>query len=131
MAFIFTMHSHRRDMPSKGTLPAISEDGTDVTFDTGVQAAQTRSAAAAAMQMRPPWARTPNASPLSYISMGSDASGSEMDQEKERALADLRNNVHVAKRGGWKRLAILAVVGTMLLLGLILGLVFGLRSRDS
>src|SRR5438045_4863620 len=32
MAFIFTMQSHRRDMAAAGTLPAISEDGTDLAI---------------------------------------------------------------------------------------------------
>lgn len=46
-------------------------------------------------------------------------------------LAELRkgleNNRHIAKRGGWKRLLIVAFVLLLIIVGLVVGLVVGLR----
>ncbi len=80
--------------------------------------------------MKHPWARTPNASPLSYSSLSSDASG-ETDQEKQRQLLAIRNNKQIAKRGGWKRLALWATIISCCLVGLVAGLVIGLRNRNN
>ena len=50
-------------------------------------------------------------------------------------LAELRkgleNNKHIAKRGGWKRLMVLAVVLFLIIVGLVVGLVLGLRQKDN
>src|SRR5271170_4915164 len=125
MAFIFTMHSHRRDMPSTGTLPAISEDGQDFAI-TPDPRANPRTPPA-----RPPWARNPIASPLSYKSISSDGRGSDIDHDKEKHLASLRNNPSIAKRGGWRRLALIALVAVLCLVGLIVGLVVGMRNQNN
>ena len=139
MAFIFTMHSNRRDMPSTGTLPAISEDGQDFAILPDPRAKPRTPPA------RPPWARNPVASPLSYKSISSDGSGSgsasasgsgsgsgsETDHEKEKHLASLRNNPSIAKRGGWRRLAFITLVAALCLVGLIVGLVVGMRAQNN
>lgn len=125
MAFIFTMHSQRRDMPATGTLPAISEDGNDFTIQPDPRA-KPRSPPA-----RPPWARNPVASPLSYISMSSDTSGSDTDQDKEKRLANFRNNPNIAKRGGWRKLGLIALILVFSLVGLIVGLVVGLKNQGN
>jgi hypothetical protein len=137
MAFIFTMHSHRRDMPSTGTLPVISEDGQDFAI-TPDPKANPRTPPA-----RPPWTRNPIASPLSYKSLSSDGSasgsasgsgsgsGSDTDHDKEKHLASLRNNPNIAKRGGWRRLALITLVAVLSLVGLIVGLVIGLRYKNN
>ncbi len=42
-------------------------------------------------------------------------------------LVDVRNNKYVARRGGWRRLCVVALVVIALLVGLIVGLVVGLQ----
>ena len=44
-------------------------------------------------------------------------------------LSDLRNNKHIAKRGGWGKLCMLSVLVLLLLIGLVIGLAVGLTSR--
>jgi F0F1-type ATP synthase membrane subunit c/vacuolar-type H+-ATPase subunit K len=39
------------------------------------------------------------------------------------------NNKHIAKRGGWKKLLVLGIVAALCIVGLVVGLVFGLRNR--
>lgn len=46
-------------------------------------------------------------------------------------LADVRNNKFIARRGGWKRLLILALVLVAILVALIVGLVVGLRKKHN
>jgi hypothetical protein len=58
-------------------------------------------------------------------------SGSDTDHEKEKHLASLRNNPSIAKRGGWGRLALVALVAALSLVGLIVGLVVGLRIKNN
>jgi hypothetical protein len=62
----------------------------------------------------------------------SDSSGSDTtDPDREKHLANLRNNPNIAKRGGWKRLALIALMITLSLVGLIVGLVIGLKNNSS
>jgi len=68
---------------------------------------------------------------------GFDLSG--VEGPKGEKLADIRKNVtenvknnkFVAKRGGWKRLAIAAAVLTCIIVGLVVGLVVGLYNPHS
>lgn len=46
-------------------------------------------------------------------------------------LTDVRNNKYIARRGGWKRLLILALILATILAALIVGLVVGLRKKDN
>ncbi|SLM37960.1 hypothetical protein LPUS_07971 [Lasallia pustulata] len=46
-------------------------------------------------------------------------------------LADVRNHKFIARRGGWKRLLILAVITAAVLVALIVGLVVGLRKKHN
>ncbi|MCJ1301538.1 hypothetical protein MMC08_004339 [Hypocenomyce scalaris] len=48
---------------------------------------------------------------------------------RREKLADVRNNKFIARRGGWKRLLILALVIVAVLVALIVGLVLGLRKK--
>lgn len=54
---------------------------------------------------------------------------------KGEKLEDLRkgvlDNKHIAKRGGWKRLLIIAAVVALVIVGLVVGLVVGLRNRNN
>jgi hypothetical protein len=80
------------------------------------------------------WNRPPNkifglGAPPAYSPF--DSTGVEGPHGEK--LADVRkgliNNKHIAKRGGWKRLTIIALVIILCLVGLIVGLVVGLRNR--
>jgi hypothetical protein len=44
-------------------------------------------------------------------------------------FSDLRNNRHVQKRGGWRRMWLLVVLVFLMIIGLVLGLVFGLKAK--
>ena len=48
---------------------------------------------------------------------------------KGEKLWEVRNNKHVASRGGWKRICLVGVVVTAVLAALIVGLVVGLKKK--
>lgn len=48
---------------------------------------------------------------------------------KSDKLADVRNNKHIAKRGGWRRTCLIALLVTAVVVALVVGLVVGLRNR--
>ena len=49
----------------------------------------------------------------------------------EDVRSGLNNNKHIAKRGGWKRLALLMVIAIIFIVALVVGLVVGLHERNS
>lgn len=132
------MHSHRRDLSAAGTLPVISEDGNDLDIQPAAMGAggnNTNMSVRATTGIAPiktrPWARIQNSDSLrSYLAM-SDASGSDTDHEQEKRLAELRDNPQIAKRGGWKRLALAALIAILCIVGLVVGLVVGLNKRNN
>jgi len=139
MAFIFSMRStpvgsmHRRDPASGSTLPPISEDGSSFSEPREPPAIPPRA------RNRPPHKIFAlGASPkLNYE--GGPPAYSHFDEDVEgpngEKLADVRkgisNNKHIARRGGWKRLALIALIAIFCIVGLIVGLVVGLRKRNS
>ncbi|KAI4171153.1 MAG: hypothetical protein LQ348_006984 [Seirophora lacunosa] len=50
---------------------------------------------------------------------------------KGEKLSDVRNNKHIARRGGWRRICLIAFLLIALIVGLTVGLTIGLRKRDS
>jgi hypothetical protein len=50
-------------------------------------------------------------------------------------LSDVRkgiyHNKHIAKRGGWLRLALIALIALLCIVGLVVGLVIGLRNKHN
>lgn len=50
---------------------------------------------------------------------------------KGERLVDVRRKPHIVRRGGWRRLCVVAFVVIALLVGLIVGLVVGLRKKNS
>ena len=48
---------------------------------------------------------------------------------KGEKLSDMRNNKHIARRGGWKRFCLLALLTIAVIVSLAVGLVFGLRKN--
>lgn len=126
-------------MSAAGALPVISEDGNDLDIQPAALGAggsnNTNPSMRASTGMAPmtarPWARIQNSdSPRSYFAM-SDASGSDTDHEQEKRLAELRENPQIAKRGGWKRLAVVALIAILCIVGLVVGLVVGLNKRNN
>jgi hypothetical protein len=45
--------------------------------------------------------------------------------------AGLRNNKHVSKRGGWKRLALIAAIILLIIIAVVVGVVVGTRKKGS
>ncbi|KAI9817155.1 MAG: hypothetical protein M1827_001267 [Pycnora praestabilis] len=54
--------------------------------------------------------------------------GGRLSSKGER-FEPVRNNKYIARRGGWKRLCILAIVVIIVIVGLVVGLVVGLRKK--
>ncbi|MCJ1339284.1 hypothetical protein MMC09_004573 [Bachmanniomyces sp. S44760] len=50
---------------------------------------------------------------------------------KGEKLADVRSNKYIARRGGWRKLLIIALLVLAVAIALIVGLVVGLRHKDS
>lgn len=50
---------------------------------------------------------------------------------KGEKLADVRNNKHIARRGGWKRMCLITLLTIGMIVALVVGLVFGLRKKNS
>ncbi|KAL8933037.1 MAG: hypothetical protein Q9216_006552 [Gyalolechia sp. 2 TL-2023] len=50
---------------------------------------------------------------------------------KGEKLADVRNNKHIARRGGWIRMCLIALLTIGIVVALVVGLVFGLRKKNS
>ena len=48
---------------------------------------------------------------------------------KGEKLADVRNNKYIARRGGWRRIFLIAFLVIGSIIGLVVGLVFGLRKN--
>lgn len=135
MAFIFTMRStptssmHRRgDPPSSGSLPAISEDSASFLEPRAAPSVPARSLNRPLKQS--PLGYEGEPPPYSHF----DESGSVTGPKGEK-LADVRralgNNKHIAKRGGWKRLAIIAAVVVACIIALGVGLGVGLKHKSS
>lgn len=140
MAFIFTMRStpvngntmHRRDntATSNGSLPAISEDSAAFILRRDTPPipprAIDRPANAKLFGLRAP------------VILANDELGppaySQFDGPNGEKLANARigisNNKHIARRGGWKRLTIIALIIALCLIALIVGLVVGLRKEN-
>jgi hypothetical protein len=121
MAFIFATRStptpngsmHRRDLSSTGALSAILEDGDDPAPPVPLRA-QNRPLNKHFELGTPPkhnFERPPPA--YSYFDGIKGPNGEK--------LADLRNNKHIARRGGWKRLALIALIVVLCLVGLVVG----------
>jgi len=138
MNFIFTMRSvsvdsmARQNFASNSSLPVISEDdGAFTSTEPPPIPPRARN--------RPSHSHFGLSSPPRLNIEGGlpeyshpDSFGAEgLNGEK---LADVRkgvmNNKRVVKRGGWKRLALMVLIATLCIVGLVVGLVIGLTKRD-
>ncbi|CZS95296.1 hypothetical protein WAI453_011276 [Rhynchosporium graminicola] len=143
MSFMFPVRAtsgsssmHRRDPQSAGSLPAISEDGSSFLEPRDAPPVPERA------WNRPPYKNSALGTPPSLKSGGSpppythfDSSKDELQAPEGDKLTQLRgrleNNKHISKRGGWKRLAIIAAIVILCLVGLIVGLAVGLRNKHN
>ncbi|KAL8910973.1 MAG: hypothetical protein Q9171_003784 [Xanthocarpia ochracea] len=50
---------------------------------------------------------------------------------KGEKLAEMRNNKHIARRGGWRRICLILLILLTLIVGLAVGLTIGLRKKES
>ncbi|KAL8842588.1 MAG: hypothetical protein Q9205_006388 [Flavoplaca limonia] len=50
---------------------------------------------------------------------------------KGEKLSDVRNNKHIARRGGWRRICLILLIILTLVVGLAVGLSIGLRKKES
>lgn len=155
MSFIFTvqngrrMRSNSRDQGSIRSLPAISEVDSDHRLShppsTYIRLPDAPPAPPRAIN-RPPATRFALGTPPRYHNksprlppygayMGTESADEEpFDGERGEKLAGLRkcmaNNKHIAKRGGWKRVAIITIIIALCIVGLIVGLVIALRKKS-
>ncbi len=49
---------------------------------------------------------------------------------KGEKLSDVRNNKHIARRGGWRRICLILLIILTLVVGLAVGLSIGLRKKE-
>ncbi|KAL8774084.1 MAG: hypothetical protein Q9209_001192 [Squamulea sp. 1 TL-2023] len=50
---------------------------------------------------------------------------------KGEKLADVRNNKHIARRGGWRRIFLILLILLTIIVGLTVGLAIGLRNKEN
>ncbi|KAL8775999.1 MAG: hypothetical protein Q9213_008414 [Squamulea squamosa] len=50
---------------------------------------------------------------------------------KGEKLADVRNNKHIARRGGWRRIFLILLILLTIIVGLAVGLAIGLRKKEN
>ncbi|KAL8702590.1 MAG: hypothetical protein Q9201_004249 [Fulgogasparrea decipioides] len=50
---------------------------------------------------------------------------------KGEKLSDVRNNKHIARRGGWRRICLIALLVIAVIVGLVVGLAVGLKKKNS
>ncbi|KAF2758642.1 hypothetical protein EJ05DRAFT_475949 [Pseudovirgaria hyperparasitica] len=62
--------------------------------------------------------------------MDSVSEGDSVGDEKLNQLRALREKKQIAKRGGWKRLALVIVLFICVIVAVVVGIVFGLRERN-
>jgi hypothetical protein len=124
MAFIFAMRStlngagHCRDV-SSGTLPVISED--DNGDDIFTPSSPKSHSSLIGTRYYP--------GPATYISESSESRVSvekPLEIPKKFGLLDTQ----LEKRGGWKRLIVIIFVIIICLVGIILGITFGVGKRN-
>jgi hypothetical protein len=138
MAFIFTMRStggslHRRDPASAGSLPAISEDGASFVEPRPVPAIPDRAIGRPSTRIwasgAPPIHSFDNPPPYNqFDDVGVLGPRGEKLSDMRRGV---QNNKWIAKRGGWKRLALITVILIACIVGLAVGLGVGLSHKSN
>jgi hypothetical protein len=138
MSFIFTMRSTSNSARSRtaavaSTLPAISEDSNAPLADPRTAPpiplrASNRPAHKYFALGAPPRHSYNRPPAYNHSSLGEEGEGPN-SEKLAAARQVVLNNKHIAKRGGWKKLLVLGIVAALCIVGLVVGLVFGLRNR--
>jgi hypothetical protein len=119
------------DSPVRTPLPAIAEDGRRATSERSPVANFSRKVAPTLPPTLPPTLLPPP--PYRESAGGLTSAWSEASEEGAHRVAEkplgFRNRAQVAKRGGWWRVVAAAALAALCVVGLVLGLVLGLRSR--
>lgn len=150
MSFVFPVRSTARPKvvramssthsrsPTTASLPAISEDGASFLEPRVVPPVPPRSANRPAPKAQvigqPPRHNYEN-SPPPYNGFDpagvTGPNGEKLADIRKDITRDIKNNKFVAKRGGWRRLAIFAVILIVIAIGLGVGLGVGLYHKNS
>jgi len=138
MAFIFTMRStgsmHRRDPASGNSLPAISEDAASFLEPRAPPAIPDRAIGRPSTRI---WAAggTPvhsfDSSPPPYNNFDDEGVFGPKGEKLSDVRRGVQNNKWIAKRGGWKRLALIALIVIACIVGLAVGLTVGLYHNSN
>lgn len=140
MAFIFTMRStpvgssHRREPNSMSSLPPIDEDGSSFNsprIPPPVPPRAWNRPAHKVFGLGSPPRLNFEGSPPEYSQFDSTGVEGPHGEKLNDVRKGISNNKHIAKRGGWKRLAVLALIAMLCIVGLVVGLVVGLRNKHS
>jgi hypothetical protein len=128
-----TIMKIRRAVPMSSSLPAISEDGNAVDpRDPTAPAIPARSLKRNSYRnfvlVGPPRQSVPE-NPQSYWEDDNSVSEGKDAEKSSRWRDEVVNNKHVAKRGGWLRLCLIALVLLLCIVGLVVGLVIGLKKK--
>jgi hypothetical protein len=149
MAFIFSMrstprasnsmHQYSRNLTTSSSLPVIAEDR-----DSFAAPGDTPPVPPRASNRPPSKAFGLQAPPIHYESSppqyslyaspfdGTGVEGPHGEKLEElRMRKGLKDNKHIARRGGWKTLAIIALIVLLCIVGLVVGLVVGLRKHNT
>ncbi|KUJ08878.1 uncharacterized protein LY89DRAFT_328300 [Mollisia scopiformis] len=138
MAFIFTMRStgssmHRRDPASGSSLPAISEDSASFLEPRSVPAIPDRAITRPSTRI---WALgSPPVhtfeEPPPYNQFDGEGVLGPRGEKLSNVRRGVKENKWIAKRGGWKRLALIALIVIACIVGLAVGLAVGLKHHSS
>lgn len=125
---------HRRELSATSSLPVIEEDRDSFGPPRVAPAVPPRAwnrPAHKVFGLGAPPRLNFDSTPPAYSQF--DSTG--VEGPKGEKLADVRKgitgNKHIAKRGGWARLCVIALIILLCLVGLIVGLVIGLRKHKS
>ncbi|KAF4631990.1 hypothetical protein G7Y89_g6139 [Cudoniella acicularis] len=125
---------HRRHPSASSSLPAISEDGSFIESCDAppIPPRATHRPTNQNLALSSPPIFNYDRSPPEYNSHFKEG---PLDGEGGEKLSGLKwglaNNKHIAKRGGWKRLGIIAAIVLFCIVGLIVGVIVGVESRHS
>ena len=140
MAFIFTMRStpvsrmRRPDPGSPSTLPSIAEDIPSFNSPRSPPPVPPRAWNRPEHKVfglgAPPRLNSEKSPPeySQFDSTGVEGPNGEKLSDVRKAVHD---NKHIARRGGWRRLALIALIAILCIVALVVGLVVGLRNKHN
>lgn len=128
MAFIFTMRSPTPDTAVAPNTTAAQPGSIDERLSTIMENGDAPPPPTTVKAShRPSYRRWQLGSPPSFRFESPPPPYIEDIGPHGEKLSDVRNNKHIARRGGWKRLCILLIVLTAVIVALAVGLAVGLK----